>query len=169
MSENLDATASRFAPHRRRDGWARGVDLATQLRPLLMLAAAIVVPVALALALVPFRSNLSSATEALSLAIAVSLVAAVGTRLTAAVAAVVAASCFDFFFTEPYGSFWISSARELETAALLLVGSLIVGQLSARNRSNKGLVAQTSDDLGRVQAIAELMASGAHAEDVVER
>jgi len=167
VSGNLDATASRFGPHRRRDGGARGGDLVTQLRPLLMLGAAVVVPVALALALVPFRSNLSSATEALSLAIAVSLVAAAGTRLTAAVAAVVAASCFDFFFTRPYGSFWISSQQELETAALLLVGSLIVGQLSARNRSNKGLVAQTSDDLGRIQAVAELMASGAHADEVV--
>ena len=168
MSDNLDATISPFARiSRRRVAWFRGLSLLSRLRPLLVPAAAIAVPLAVSAGLLPFRADVSSATEALSLAIAVSLVAAAGTRLAAAVAAVVAAACFDFFFTQPYGSFWISNARELETAVLLLVGSLIVGQLAARNRTHKVLVAQTSDDLSRVQAVAELMASGAAADDVV--
>lgn len=168
MSDNLDATVSPFTRNpRHQDAWFRGVAVATRLRPFLVLAAAIGVPVAVSAGLLPYRADVSSATQALSLAIAVSLVAAAGTRLAAAVAAVAAAACFDFFFTKPYGSFWISSVRELETAALLLVGSLIVGQLAARNRTNKGLVAQTSDDLSRVQAVAELLASGAAADDVV--
>ena len=148
-------------------GESRILSLVVRLRPLLVLIAAIAVPVGVAAGLVPFRGNLPPATVALGLAIVVSLVAAIGTRFTACIAAVAAALCFDIFFTKPYGSFSISSAPDIETAVLLLVGGLIVGQLSARNRSNKGLVAQSSDDLSRIQAIAEMMADGAPADEVV--
>jgi hypothetical protein len=51
---------------------------------------------------------------------------------------------------------------------LLLVGGLIVGQLSARNRRNRGLAMQQGDNLAHIQAIAELMAAGAEADEVVE-
>jgi hypothetical protein len=145
----------------------RGTTLATQLLPWLLVVGAIAVPVAVSLAVVPFRSNVSAPTVALGLAIVVSLVAAVGTRVTAVIAAVSAALCFDILFTKPYGFFSISNAADVETAALLLVGGLIVGQLSARNRTNKGRVVQGSLDLGRIQNIAELMASGAGTDEVV--
>jgi Domain of unknown function (DUF4118) len=163
-----DATASPLAVNGfREDPWTRGLAVASELRPLLLVVGAIAVPVAVSLAVVPFRSNVPAATVALGLAIVVSLVAAVGTRVTAVIAAFSAALCFDILFTKPYGSFSISNAADVETAALLLVGGLIVGQLSARNRSNKGLAVQGSIDLGRVQGIAELMASGAGSDSVV--
>jgi Domain of unknown function (DUF4118) len=159
-----DATAPPLAVNGfREDPWT----VVARLLPLLLVVGAIAVPVAVSLAVVPFRSNVPAATVALGLAIVVSLVAAVGTRVTAVIAAVSAALCFDILFTKPYGSFSISNAADVETAALLLVGGLIVGQLSARNRSNKGLAVQGSIDLGRVQGIAELMASGAGPDEVV--
>jgi hypothetical protein len=144
-----------------------GPPLAVRLRQLLELVAAIVLPVAVGAALVPFRSNIAPATAALAMAVAVSLIAALSNRLGGVVAAVAAALSFDFFFTKPYGSLSISSAPEIETAILMLVCGLIVGQLSARNRTNKELVVQTSDDFARIQAIAEMMASGASAFEVV--
>jgi hypothetical protein len=144
-----------------------GPPLTVRLRQLLGVVAAVVVPVAVGAGLVPFRSNISPATAALGLAVAVSLVAALSTRLGGVVAAASAALSFDFFFTRPYGSLSISSAQEIETAILMLIGGLIVGQLSARNRTNKELVVQTSDDFARIQAIAELMASGAGSFEVV--
>jgi len=147
--------------------WRHGTTLATRMRSLLLVAGAIAVPIAVSLGVLPFRGNLSAATVALGLAIVVSLVAAIGTRVTAVIAAISAALCFDILFTKPYGSFSISSAPDVETAVLLLVGGLIVGQLSARNRSNRGLVVQGSLDLGRIQGVAELMASGAAADEVV--
>ena len=79
-----------------------------------------------------------------------------------------AALCFDVGFTQPYGSLTISHPQDIETTALLLVGGLIVGQLSARNRRNRGLVVQQSKDLAHVQAIAELMAAGAEPDEVVD-
>jgi Domain of unknown function (DUF4118) len=144
-----------------------GPPLAVRLRQLLELVAAIVLPVAVGAALTPFRSNIAPATAALAMAVAVSLIAALSNRLGGVVAAVAAALSFDFFFTKPYGSLSISSAPEIETAILMLVCGLIVGQLSARNRTNKELVVQTSDDFARIQAIAEMMASGASAFEVV--
>jgi Domain of unknown function (DUF4118) len=152
-------------PHRgRRD---RAKSFAVGIRPVAILAAAVILPIALTLALIPFRSQLPDATVALALAVLVSLLAAIGTRITAVIAAVSAAACFDIGFTQPYGSLTISHPQDIETTALLLVGGLIVGQLSARNQRHRGLAVRQSDDLARIQAIAELMAGGAEPDVVV--
>ncbi len=142
--------------------------IAATFRPVTMLVAAGAVPVALALALLPFRSQAPAATVALGFAVLVSLLAATGTRLSALVAAVSAALCYDIGFTQPYGSLVISHPQDIETTALLLVGGLIVGQLSARNRSHRTLAVQQREDLAHVQAIAELMAAGSGPDEVVE-
>ncbi len=138
-----------------------------RLRLTLVTAAAVIVPAGVAAALIPLRGDISVATVALGLAVVVSLVAAVGNRLTAIIAAISAALSFDDFFTKPYGSPTISSAQDIETTVLLLVGGLIVGQLSARNREHRRTVAQTNDDLERIQGIAEMVASGAGGSEVV--
>ena len=138
-----------------------------RIRPAAVLVAAVVAPVALTAAILPFRDQVPSATVALALAVLVSLLAAIGTRVTAVIAAVSAALCFDIGFTQPYGSLAIAHPQDIETTALLLVGGVIVGQLSARNRRNRGLAVRTSEDLGRVQAVAEMMAGGAAADEVV--
>jgi len=142
--------------------------MAATIRPVVVLVAAVVVPVGLALALLPFRSQAPAATVALGFAVLVSLLAATGTRLSALIAAVSAALCYDIGFTQPYGSLVISHPQDIETTALLLVGGLIVGQLSARNRSHRTLAVQQREDLSHVQAIAELMAAGAGPDEVVE-
>ena len=136
-------------------------------RPALVIVASVVAPIALTLVLLPFRSSIPDATVALALAVLVSLVAALGTRVTAAIAAVSAALCFDVGFTEPYGSLTISHAQDIETTVLLLISGLIVGQLSTRNRRNRGLAVQTSYDLSRIHAVAEMVADGARIDQVV--
>jgi len=153
-------------PHR--GWWEQTGALAPLILQLAVGVAAVVAPIVLTLSIVPFRSQVPSATVALGLAVLVSLLAAVGTRVTAVIAAVTAAVCFDIAFTQPYGSLVISHPQDVETTALLLVGGLIVGQLSARNRRNRKRVVRQSDDLARIQAIAELMAAGAEPEHVVE-
>jgi hypothetical protein len=124
-------------------------------------------PVALGLALLPFRSQIPSATVALGFAVLVWLLAAIGTRITALIAAVSAALCFDVDFTQPYGSLVISHAQDVEMTALLLVGGVIIGQLAARNRRNRRLVSQRSKDLAHIRSIAELLANGAEPNEVV--
>jgi hypothetical protein len=142
--------------------------IAPRIVPIVVLVAAVVAPVALAFALLPFRGQAPDASVALGFAVLVALLASIGTRITALIAAVSAALCYDVGFTQPYGSLAISHPQDIETTALLLVGGLIVGQLAARNRSNRGLAVRQSDDLAHIQAIAELMAAGAEADEVVD-
>ena len=148
----------------RRDWWSRIRGFAVAIHPLAMAVIALVAPIVLALILLPLRREAPVASVALGFAVLVSLLGAIGTRMTALIAAVSAAVCYDVVFTQPYGSIVISHPQDIETTALLLVGGLIVGQLSARNRRNRGLVVQQSKDLAHIQAIAELMAAGCRAE-----
>jgi Domain of unknown function (DUF4118) len=148
-------------------GWARTVEAGYRVRPVALVLLAVGAPIALAAALLPWRGTIPSATVVLGLAVLVSIVAAVGTRFTAAIAAVSAALSFDGFFTEPYGSLSISRPGDIETTALLLVGGLVVGQLSARNREHRRRVSQSRDTLARIQAVAELLAAGTDGHEVV--
>ena len=146
----------------------RGIELDRPARTAVALAAATVLPVAVAAALIPLRSGIPSPTVALALAAVVSLLAATGTRATAVVAAVSAGAGFDLFHTRPYGSLAITRAQDVQTTALLLVVGLIVGQLAAVNRRHRTLAAQSSYDLGRIHAVAEMVAAGEPAEQVVQ-
>ncbi|MFI5285268.1 MAG: DUF4118 domain-containing protein [Candidatus Dormibacteria bacterium] len=152
----------------RRGWWPRTRAIASTILPGVVLVAAVVAPVALTFALLPFRSQAPDASVALGFAVLVALLASIGTRFTALIAALSAALCYDVGFTQPYGSLSISHPQDIETTALLLVGGLIVGQLSARNRSHRTLAVQQREDLAHVQAIAELMAAGAGPDEVVE-
>ncbi|MHB8537043.1 MAG: DUF4118 domain-containing protein [Candidatus Dormibacteria bacterium] len=151
----------------RQDIWTRFIGWSERLLPWFSVAVATFAPVVVTLAIVPIRSDIPNATVALGLAVIVSLLAAMGTRITAAIAAVSAAVCFDVFFTEPYGSLSISRIQDVATSALLLVGGLIVGQLSARNRLHRGLFTRTSYDLRRIHDVAEMLASGVGSDQVV--
>jgi hypothetical protein len=145
----------------------KDLDFNPRLRSRLALAAALVVPFGVALALAPARGRLPNATVALVLAVAVSFAATLGSRWSAAIAALSASLGFDLFHTRPYGSLSISRTQDIETTVLLLAVSLVVGQLAARNRQNRHLAGQTSYDLGRIHGVSEMVASGAPVDQVV--
>jgi K+-sensing histidine kinase KdpD len=147
--------------------WTRALAFGARSQPIALVVIAVAAPLALALSLLPLRGQVPSATVALSLAVLVSAVAAIGSRLPAAVAAVSSALCFDSFYTRPYGSVSISNAGDVETTVLLLVGGLIVGQLAARNRAHRVRISQSSDNLSRIQAVAEMLAAGTDPQNVV--
>jgi hypothetical protein len=124
-------------------------------------------PVAAAVAMVPFRAELPDATVALALAAVVTLVAATTDRGAAAAAGLSAALSFDTFFTLPYGSLTIARTQGIETTVLLLVVATIVGQLAARNHLHHRTAVLSALNLGRVHAVAEMVAVGASPPDVV--
>src|ERR1039457_1985800 len=95
--------------------WNRALAIGTRIQPIAFVVIAVAAPVALALSLLPLRGQIPSATVALGLAVLVSAVAAIGSRLPAAVAAVSAALSFDGFYTQPYGSVSISNPGDVET------------------------------------------------------
>lgn len=124
-------------------------------------------PFVVALALVPVRGHVPNATVALLLAVVVTVLAAVGSRGSAALAAISAGVGFDVFHTHPYGSLTITRSQDIETTVLLLAVGVVVGQVAARNRRYRVLAAETSYDLGRIHGVAEMVAAGAPVDQVI--
>ncbi|WP_330299844.1 DUF4118 domain-containing protein [Streptomyces sp. NBC_00503] len=133
-----------------------------------VLLAALVAPFLVALALVPFRGDLSATNEALIMVVAVVAVAALGTRAAGALAALSAAAWFDFFLTRPYQRFAIADGDEIQTAVLLLVVGLIVSQLAVRVRRLQTVVVTDASHLSSLQGTARLSEDGGSPEAVVE-
>jgi K+-sensing histidine kinase KdpD len=139
------------------------MDIARQIRERmtwLALALAIVLPLVVAAALVPFRRDIANANVALLLAAAVVLVASLGRRSAAFVAAVWGAVWFDYFHTRPYESFRINSGDDILTACVLLGVGLFVGELAVRSRRHHTAAVESSNDIARIHSVAELVADG---------
>lgn len=123
-------------------------------------AACIVGPLIVAVVLVPFRSDITSANVALIFVLCV-LVAAIGRGRTGAiVAALSSALWFDFFFTRPYGSVTINRADDIVTTALLVVAGLIAGELVVRARHSERIATAARRDAAKLRHISELAAGG---------
>ena len=94
-------------------------------------------PVVVSLALLPLRDEIRTSNVSLVLVLVVVIAAVLGGRVGGAVAALVSLASFDFFFTRPYYSFTINSRDDIETAVLLLVVGLIVGEVVVRTRRSE--------------------------------
>jgi hypothetical protein len=94
--------------------------------------------------------------------------AAVGTRWSGALTAVVAAMSYDFFFTRPYQSLKIDNANDVETTLLLLAIGLVVAELVAFTRRHRAHAASRGDEIQMLRRTAELVAAGAPRDDVLE-
>ncbi len=129
--------------------------------------AALAGPPAVAASLIPARTWLTTANVALVLVGVVVLVAVVGGRLAAVVAALWSTLWFDVLHTRPYYSFTIARHEDVVTAALILGVGLAVGELSTRARRHRAAAELSSVDIGRIHVVAELVASGEEADWVV--
>jgi K+-sensing histidine kinase KdpD len=138
-----------------------------QQRTWIALGLAVALPVAVAAALIPARDHTDNTNIALVLVVVVVVVAILGRRLSASVAAVSSAAWFDFFHTQPHYRFTIRARGDVVTAVLLLVVGLVVGELAARSRRHQAVASRHADELTRVHAVAELVASGEPLEYVI--
>ncbi|MFE9096939.1 DUF4118 domain-containing protein [Streptomyces sp. NPDC007264] len=141
---------------------------ARPLRDRLALTAGLVAPFLAALALVPFRTDLSHTNAALILVVVVVAVAALGSRAAGLLAALSSAAWFDFFLTRPYETFDITASADIETAVLLLIVGLIVSQLAARTRRLEVITVTDADHLSRIHRTADLAQSAGSADTVVD-
>lgn len=110
----------------------------------------------------------SSTNVALVLMVVVVLGAAAGGRLAGVVSALTAALAFDFFQTEPIHSLRISSRDDIETAILLLIAGLVVGQIAARAQIVRVAVEASRSEIRRITHVAELAAEGEPAAEVID-
>jgi signal transduction histidine kinase len=91
------------------------------------LAAALIVPVVLSLALVPLRTHLSDVVVALILLTASTAAVSRGELVLSLAAAASAALSFDYFFTRPYDQFNIRSGQNVVTMVVLIVAIPALG------------------------------------------
>jgi Domain of unknown function (DUF4118) len=131
------------------------------------LAIAAVGPLVVAALLTPFRADLASANVVLVYVLVVVLGAAVGTRSSGALTAVVAAMSYDFFFTKPYQSLKIADANDIGTTVLLLAIGLVVAEIVAFTRRQRAQVATRGDEIQVLRRTAELVASGTPSDAVL--
>jgi K+-sensing histidine kinase KdpD len=125
-------------------------------------------PLAGALILLLWRAHLANTNVALILVVIVVAVAAIGSRIAGALAAVSAFAWFDFFFTRPYERFSIASAADVTTAVLLLLVGLAVSQLAARARRMRVLAITDAGYLELIHRAGELSSSARSPDAVVD-
>lgn len=128
---------------------------------------AVVAPIAVAAALIPIRDDVDNTNVALLLVVVVVAVASVGQRAAAALAALSAAGAFNFFYTVPYYSLQIESRDDVETAVLLLLVGLAVGELASRGRRARAAADRGRRDLASLHGLGALVAKGEDADYVL--
>jgi Domain of unknown function (DUF4118) len=121
---------------------------------------ALVLPIGVAAGLIPLRDHVAAADTALLLALVILVAATLGGRLTGAAAAVEAAVAFDLFFTKPYYSLRINRAEDLETAVLMLIVGVAIGEIVTRGKRHRFAAHVSRSNLARVSRITELAAGG---------
>jgi hypothetical protein len=131
------------------------------------LAIAAVGPLLVAGILVPFRDDVASANVVLVFVLVIVCGAAIGTRWSGAVTAVVAAMSFDFFFTRPYQSLKIDDTDDIVTTFLLLAIGLVVAEIVTFSRRHRAESVSRGDEIARLHRVAELVATDADTADVV--
>ena len=121
-------------------------------------ATALVGPVAVSAILLAFRDELFATNAAVVLVLPVLVAALLGGRRGGIVSAIVAAACFDFFFTRPYYSFTIDRHDDVETTIVLLVVGLVVGELVTRVRESRREAFASRREVEQIRRVAELAA-----------
>lgn len=133
----------------------------------LAVAAALLLPPAVAAVLLPWRSSIANTDVALLLVVVVVAVAAAGYRTAGILAAVGAAVWFDFFWTVPYEHFSINHRTDIETTVLLLAVGAAVSELAARGRRARRTVVVDSAHLDTLRTMATLAADGRDEHEIV--
>jgi len=137
-------------------------------RDRLAIAAAVAVPLAGAAILLPWRSSWPNTNVALLLVVTVVAVAAGGNRVAGALAALSAATWFDFFFTLPYERFSIAHSSDVTTFALLFAVGVTVSQLAARARHLKRVTVEDAGYLARIVDSAALTQTARSPDTVIK-
>jgi hypothetical protein len=145
-----------------RPGTRRGLldGMSPSLRSTCWVAAALVVPAATALALLPAEASLGNAAVAQLLVVPVVLIAASGRRLVTSLAALSAAVAFDVVHTEPRGSLAIARSEDLAVMVALLAVGLIVAQVAAFALRQGETAGRTLADMSVVRTVGEMVAAG---------
>jgi K+-sensing histidine kinase KdpD len=119
-----------------------------------------------AAALVPLRTTLGQANIALILVTVVVVGASIGGRIAGALVAVMASISFNFFHTRPYLTVRIDDAKDMLTAALILVVGVAVGELGIARSRQSAVRRSHLRSIRSLEEVGALVSGGASAEEV---
>jgi hypothetical protein len=128
---------------------------------------ALLAPLAAAALMIPLRSRVLNTSLALAMVVVVALVVLPGSRLAALIAGLSAGVWFDFFFTKPFESFSIQRSADVQTTVLLALVAVLVGEIAVRRRQARGEMTTARQEVLSLYVIAEMLAAGSKAEQVV--
>ena len=129
----------------------------------------LVLPVAVAAALVPFRTNFALPASALVLVLVVVVIGSFGSRFAGLLSALSSAAWFDFFLTKPFDTFNITYRPDLQTEISLLVVGLAITEIAARSRGHREDASEEARNVALIHDFTGMVASGESAEFVVAR
>lgn len=119
---------------------------------------ALIAPLVVAALLATIRGGVTSTTAALVLVLVVVAAAATGQRAAGIVAALSSGAWFDFFMTEPYGSFKVTDSDDIQTTVLLLVVGVAVSEIALWGRRQQARASRRAGYLDGVLGTADIVA-----------
>jgi hypothetical protein len=129
---------------------------------------ALLVPFALALALVPFRGSFANTAAALTFVAVITAIAIMGSRVSGVLAIASSAIWFDFYLTKPYDLLTISHRPDLETTICIVVVGLCLNELAAANRRSFRRARQESDYVRTMHEMVVLVSGDSSLEQITE-
>ncbi|HEY5009591.1 MAG TPA: DUF4118 domain-containing protein [Acidimicrobiales bacterium] len=135
----------------------------------LAVVAGVVVPLLVAIILVPFRGTFATTAAALVMVCVILAAAVSGTRAAGVVASASAAAWFDFFLVRPYDRFTISHRTDLETTIAILVVGVLVTELAARSRRHWQSANSSTAYVSMIHGVAVLAADSAPVSAMIEQ
>ena len=146
-----------------RSGVQRGGGCSTSAwQALRLLGVAVLAPLLACLSMVPFRDSFANTNTnaALVLVLVVVAVATAGDRLAGVLAACSAGLWFDFFLTQPYQRFAVTSGADVQTLLLLLTVGVAVTEITHWGRRQHARATQRAGYLEGIEQIAAASAAG---------
>lgn len=120
--------------------------------------AAVVVPIALAVVILPLRDGFNLPTVLLLLLLGVQMTALIGGVIPAAVTAVIASVLANLLFTPPYGSLTIAEPANAFALIVFLAVGVTVASIVDRSRASAAAAARGQADAQMLAAVAGTMA-----------
>jgi K+-sensing histidine kinase KdpD len=124
-------------------------------------------PLAAAALLSLFRGTLTAATDVLVLVAVVVVFGATGIRAAGLAAALSAVAWFDFFLTEPYGSFAINDPNDLEVVVILLLIGGVVTETALWGQRQEAALSRETGYVNGVLATAQSVSENRGSADEV--
>lgn len=135
--------------------------------PVLLLA--VLLPVGAAAALGLVRNSIATPNAALVLVLVVVAAASTGIRLAGVLAAASSALSFDYFLTAPYHRLAIADRADVETAVLLMLVGLAVGEIALWGRRQQARASRQHGYLdGVLQTVGAFANEGADPDVLVQ-